>query len=91
MRITVRVYGDIATIIGRNHEMEIPESATVTTLMNRLGEKTGQRQGYLGEFKIGGKDLAIILNGRNVETLGGTGSSLKDGDEIVIMRPTAGG
>jgi molybdopterin converting factor small subunit len=26
-----------------------------------------------------------------VETLRGTGSSLKDGDEIVIMRPTAGG
>lgn len=91
MRITVRVYGDIARILGRNHEIEIPESATVATLMNRLAEKTGQHQGYLGEFKIGGKDLAIILNGRNVETLRGTGSSLKDGDEIVIMRPTAGG
>jgi MoaD family protein len=91
MRIIVRVYGDIARIIGRNHEVEIVESATIATLLNKLGQKTGQRQGYIGEFKIGGNDLAVILNGRNVETLGGTGLSLKDGDEIVIMRPTAGG
>jgi len=91
MRITVRVYGDIAKIIGRNHEVEIAENATVAALLNKLGQKTGQRQGYIGEFRIGGKDLAVILNGRNVETLGGTGLSLKDSDEIVIMQPTAGG
>jgi MoaD family protein len=91
MKIIVRVYGDIASMIGKKHEVEVPRGANVGTLVNRVGEQTGQRQGYLGEFRVGGKDFAIILNGRNVETLRGTATPLEEGDEIVIMQPTAGG
>jgi len=92
MRITVRVFGDIASIIGRRHTVDLEEGASVGSLANRIGEKTGQRrQGYLGEFKVGGKDLMVLVNGKSIDLLDGTATPLKDGDEVVIMQPTAGG
>ena len=91
MKVTVRVFGDVSQIIGRRHEVELPEGATITTVAARVGEKTGQRQGYLGDFHVGGKDLAILLNGKSIELLNGVQTKLKDGDEVVVMQPTAGG
>lgn len=91
MKITVRVFGDISSIIGRRHELEIAEGATITTIAAKVGEKTGQRQGYLGDFRVGGKDLAILVNGKSIDMMEGTQTKLKNGDEVVIMQPTAGG
>jgi MoaD family protein len=92
MRITVRVFGDIASVIGRRHTVDLKEGSTVGSLARRIGESSGQRrQGYLGEFKVGGKDLMILVNGRSIDLLGGTATPLRDGDEVVIMQPTAGG
>ncbi|MCJ7506498.1 MoaD/ThiS family protein [Candidatus Bathyarchaeota archaeon] len=91
MRITVRVYGNIASVIGKKYDIEVPLGANVGTLVNKVGEQTGQRPGYLGEFKVGSRDFAIILNGRNVETLKGIATPLEENDEIVIVQPTAGG
>ncbi len=91
MKITVRVFGDISAIIGRRHEIDLNEGATITTIAAKIGEKTGQHQGYLGEFRVGGKDLAILVNGKSIEMMDGTQTKLRDGDEVVVMQPTAGG
>jgi molybdopterin synthase sulfur carrier subunit len=91
MKITVRVFGDISAIIGRRHEIELNEGVTITTIAAKIGEKTGQRQGYLGEFHVGGKDLAILVNGKSIDMMDGTQTKLRDGDEVVVMQPTAGG
>jgi molybdopterin converting factor small subunit len=40
---------------------------------------------------VGGKDLAMLVNGKNIDMLDGPGTKLKDGDEVVVMQPTAGG
>lgn len=91
MKIIVRVFGEISSIIGKRHEVELPEGATVGNLTNKIREQTNQSQGYISEFRIGSKDLAIILNGKSIEILNGFVTLLKDGDEVVIMQPTAGG
>jgi molybdopterin converting factor small subunit len=91
MKITVRVFGDISAEIGRRHELDLTEGATITTITAKVGEKTGQRQGYLGDFRINSKDLSILVNGKSIEMINGTSTLLKDGDEVVIMQPTAGG
>ena len=91
MKVTVRVFGDISAIIGRRHEVELNEGATITTITAIIAEKTGQHQGYLGEFRVGGKDLAILVNGKSIDMIDGTQTKLRDGDEVVVMQPTAGG
>ncbi len=91
MKILVRVFGDVSQIIGKRHEIDVPEGSTVSTVTNKVGEKSGQRMGFLGEFQVGGKDLAVLVNGKNIDMIDGLGTILRDGDEIVVMQPTAGG
>jgi len=92
MKVTVRVFGEPSQVLGSRHSLELDEKSTVMTLANRLAEKVGlKRYGYLGRFKVGGGDLAILVNGKNVELLGGVETPLRDGDEVVILVPTSGG
>jgi len=92
MKVSIRVFGNLVTILGRKQVIELDEGGTVGTLSNRLAESAGlRRQGYLGNYKVGGGDLAILVNGRNIHLLDGVETVLKDGDEVVILPPTAGG
>jgi molybdopterin synthase sulfur carrier subunit len=92
MKVTVRVFADLVPVIGRRHQLELDESATVGTLTARIAEKAGQRRrGHLGNYRITGGDLAILVNGRNIDLLEGLKTPLSDGDEVVFMPPAAGG
>jgi molybdopterin converting factor small subunit len=92
MRVSVRVFGDLVPILGRRHSLELDEGATVGVLAGRIAESAGlRRHGYLGHYRVSGGDLAILVNGRNIDLLEGPGTVLRDGDEVVILPPAAGG
>ena len=92
MEITVRVFGELTETIGSRHTITLEDDADIRSLTRRVAIQTGQRrQGYLGEYRIGGNELAILLNGRNVELLQGLETRLHDGDEVVLMIYTMGG
>jgi molybdopterin synthase sulfur carrier subunit len=92
MKINVRVFGELSETTGKKHTIELQEGANVKTLTNKIGKKIGQqRQGYLGNYKVGGKELAILINGKNVELIEGLQTPLKDGDEVVLLIYTMGG
>ena len=92
MKVTVRVFGEIAEILGRRHILELDEGVTVGTLTSRMADEAGlKRQGYLGSYKVGGSELAILVNGRNIDLLDGVRTALRDGDDIVLLPPSAGG
>jgi molybdopterin converting factor small subunit len=92
MKITVRVFGELTEAIGNRHTITLEEDANIGNITRRVAAQTGQRrQGYLGEYRIGGNELAILLNGRNVELMQGLETKLHDGDEVVLMIYTMGG
>ena len=92
MKVNVRIFGNLAIMLGRKHVVELDEGSTVTSLANRIAEKAeSKRQGYLGNYKVGGEELAILVNGKNMHLLGGIDAILHDGDEVVILPPVAGG
>ncbi len=92
MKVTVRVFADLVPVIGRKHFLELDDDATVGTLNSKIARKAGQkRRGYLGNYRIIGGDLAILVNGRNIDLLEGLKTPLSDGDEVVFMPPAAGG
>ncbi len=92
MKVTVRVFADLVPVIGRKHSLELDDDATVGTLTSKITRKAGQkRRGYLGNYRIIGGDLAILVNGRNIDLLEGLKTPLSDGDEVVFMPPAAGG
>jgi molybdopterin converting factor small subunit len=92
MRIVVRLFGDIAQAIGNRHSLELGEGSTVGTLTRELAKKVEQkRQGYLGGYRVGGSELAILVNGRNIDLMDGVATVLREGDDVVILIPTMGG
>ena len=92
MKVKVRVFGDIAEVVGSYHEVELDQNSSVLSLTNILQEKSGlSRRGYLAEFRIGGADLAVMVNGKNIALLNGVDTILSDNDDIVIMPFVVGG
>ena len=92
MQVRIRVFGDIASEIGRNHTLDLDEGATVGSLTKEIARRAGQRRrGYLGRFRIGGADLAILVNGRNIDLLEGLETVLMDGDDVVLLIQNMGG
>lgn len=82
----------MASVLGRNHTVELDQETVIAVLANKIAEKAGlPRKGYLGKYKVGGEDLAILVNGKNIRLLDGIETALHDGDEVVILPPTAGG
>jgi molybdopterin converting factor small subunit len=92
MKVRVRIFGDIAEAVGSHHEVELEQNASILTLTNTLQKKSGlTRRGYLAEFKVGGADLAVMVNGKNIALLNGVYTTLSDNDDIVIMPFVVGG
>jgi len=92
MKVKVRVFGDISETVGKKHMVDLPEDTSVISLTNKLQREAGNsRGGHLGDFKVGGADLAIIINGKNIELLEGVETKLRDDDDVVIMPFVVGG
>ena len=92
MKVKVRLFGDVADMVGSKHTIELNDDSTVLTLTNQIQRNTGHsRGGYLGEFKVGGPDLAIMINGKNIQLLDGLQTKLCEEDDIVIMPFVVGG
>ncbi len=92
MKVRVRVFGDVASSVGSKHMVELSEGATVLSLTNTIQENAGNtRRGYLGGLKVGGADLAIMVNGKNIALLDGVNTMLFDEADVVIMPFVVGG
>ncbi len=92
MKVKVRLFGDVSELIGSKHTLELSENTSVLSLTNRLQREAGNsRGGHLGDFKVGGADLAIIINGKNIKLLEGVETKLRDDDDVVIMPFVVGG
>jgi molybdopterin converting factor small subunit len=92
MQLRVRVFGDIASEVGGNHTVTLGEGATVGDLTKEVARRAGQRRrGHLGRYRIGGADLAILVNGRNIDLLEGLRTVLRDGDDVVLLIQNMGG
>jgi molybdopterin synthase sulfur carrier subunit len=92
MRVTVRVFGELVQILGKRQVHELEEGSTVGYLSNLIANNAGlKRRGYLGNFKVSGGDLAVLVNGKSIQLLRGIETKLSDGDEVVFLPPAAGG
>jgi molybdopterin converting factor small subunit len=92
MKVKVRLFGDVSESVGSKHTVEIDEETTVLNITNAIQKKAGlTRGGYIGEFRVGGQDVAIMVNGKNIELLDGVKTRLSDGDDVVIITFVVGG
>jgi MoaD family protein len=92
MKVKVRLFGDVSESVGSKHTVEITEDTTILSVTNIIQKKAGlTRGGYIGEFKVGGQEVAIMVNGKNIALLDGVRTKLSDGDDVVVMPFVVGG
>ena len=92
MKVNVRILGELSSKLGRRKTLTLEEGSTVNTLVNSLSEEKSQnRQGHLGRYKISEGELAVLVNGKNIALLEGVKTILQDGDNVAFIPPAAGG
>ncbi|MCK5403064.1 MoaD/ThiS family protein [Candidatus Bathyarchaeota archaeon] len=90
MRIKVKIFGDLKNKLGNEQIIEIKYKSTVEALFSKLAIMTRTyKKGYLGDHKVG-LDLAVLINGKNMNTLEKP-RILKDGDVVELIPFTVGG
>lgn len=92
MKVIVRAFGDLIEIVGRKKTLELESGSRFRDLISKLAEKTkSTRKDYIGDYKVTGGDLVILVNGRNLDSMEKMDTPLKEGDIITLLPPIEGG
>jgi len=87
MKIKVRPYAKFRSVLGRQFDMDLGENSTVQDLLNALPIS---RDAIFDQEGLK-DDVNLMVGGKNVDSLEGLNTVLKDGDEIVIFSAAIGG
>lgn len=95
MKIKVRSIGLVRQVMGAPEvEMEVPEGTNIPGLLGRLAEEKGEKFApFAAQPRVptAYAPVRIVLNGRDVGPTGREEVVLKEGDDVLIFIPIAGG
>jgi len=95
VKVTVKAFATIREAIGEfgKISLEFPEQVTVKNLIEVLSKNFGEKfnSEVLDDNGLPKKTIKIFVNGRDIEFLDGLSTNLKDGDEVSLIPPIAGG
>jgi molybdopterin synthase sulfur carrier subunit len=92
MRIKVRAFASFREILGKETEMEMKEGSTISDLLYELASSSPELRE--AAFDDSGNLLDYVLmmiNRKRIDHSGLEEAELKDGDEVAIFPPVAGG
>jgi molybdopterin converting factor small subunit len=94
MRIYVRLSGPLRVVIGRG-EVELAlagDSATVAQTLDALGQQYPQARRYLRDTAGGlPPGIRALAGDERLDERAALAASLRDGDRLTLLMPTAGG
>jgi MoaD family protein len=93
LRILFKSFGPIRRLLGKKIiEVEVPEDSTVRQVIDAVVNQSGEELHKLimDKDRISG-NLIVILNRKDVDTLGGVDIAVSEGDEIAILPHVQGG
>jgi len=91
--VKFKSFGPVRRLLGQQIiELDVPEDSTVLKVVQHVVEQCGEslRDLVLENGKIDG-NLIIMLNKRDVSTLGGVDIPVKEGDEVALLPHVQGG
>lgn len=93
MKVLVKVFGELRALVGGpSLELELDGEKTTMLVLVRHLEK---EQRELVEAFMDGDALRqyyiLLINGLRADTLDGLNTEIRDGDEVAIFAPVAGG
>ena len=95
MNVKVRSVALVKTLLGHDEiDLTLPAGTTVDGLFARLAELGGEKLApYVAvpEAENAYLPLRVIVNSKDIMALDGRRTVLKDGDEVLVFMPLAGG
>ncbi|MFH0916395.1 MAG: MoaD/ThiS family protein [bacterium] len=95
MNVKVRSIAFIKSLLGQAEmDLVLPSGATIDQLLVRLSELGGDK---LAPYVAVPKEqsahapLRVMVNGRDIAALAGRQTVLKEGDDVLVFIPIAGG
>ena len=91
MRVKVRPFAGFRNILGKEINLDLIEGAVVEDLLQLLCSKhEGLKTMLFDELGLK-EDVNILVNGKNIASLKGIKTELRDGDEVVLFPAAIGG
>lgn len=93
-KINVKFLAAFRDVVGKNYvDVTIEEGETVEELLKRLCNQFGKKLRNLIFRKNDSitNNVVIFVNGRNILTLDGLKTKLKDDDYLILSTPLTGG
>jgi molybdopterin synthase sulfur carrier subunit len=91
LKLKVRAFGVLMETLGREKTIELEDGSKLKDLINILNVKTNISKGYQEKYDREKQILYILVNGRNIRTIDGVETILKEGDTVTFFPPFAGG
>jgi MoaD family protein len=93
MRVVFKSFGQLRRILGDPMvEVDIPEGSTVRMVIERIIELGGpELERYVMSGNRISGNLILLLNKRDIDTLSGEDTLVKDGDELAVLPHVQGG
>jgi molybdopterin converting factor small subunit len=90
LKVKIRAFGELITLLGSEFTVELPSNARLDDLLSALVAKTKSFiEGFIGPYNLD-ENLIILVNGHNASTLPDP-YPLNDGDVVMLLPPFIGG
>ena len=92
MRVKAIFFAPFRELFGADEiNVDLDGTPNVKSLLDLLCNSNTLREKIFNEFDELRSDLTVLKNGRSIQTINGVQTELKEGDEIAIFPPIAGG
>jgi len=93
LHVVFKSFGQLRRVLGKQSiEIDVPEGSTVRRVVEEVIALGGQELSrYIMEGSRISGNLILLLNKRDIDTLAGEGTVVKEGDEIAVLPHVQGG
>ncbi|MEN2974302.1 MAG: ubiquitin-like small modifier protein 1 [Candidatus Caldarchaeales archaeon] len=95
VKVVIKAFATIREALGETGRIsiELPVDSNIQSLLKTLSQLFGERftSEVLDDNGLLKKTVKIFVNGRDIDFLDGLSTPIKDGDEIALIPPVAGG
>jgi len=92
MNVRIKAFAQFRDAIGGDKIMEMPDGSNLDKLLDALKDGSEKAKAMLFENDGSLKAYVILMiNGKRVDRKAMTDTLLRDGDEIALLPPVAGG
>jgi molybdopterin converting factor small subunit len=87
VKITVRAFGTLLLALNRTFDIELADQATIQELLQQLNSQNPSALSSL----LWDSTLTLLINGRNIHSLQGMDTVLRDDDIVTLIPFVVGG